>query len=177
MATAAFSAFTYEGRPLPIPPPSVESVDASDRLLVTARVVQQLKDVQSSKVRELLRDRKEVQRLLQRKDLPDGKGSAACDLDLNTHALGVACYLFMRPSAIAVQMGQCSTCESPASIGPMAQCVAEDLTQKNWIGGACTNCYYKGRGLQCSLRRGIYYAFMHWDDYCESTLADLCTSS
>lgn len=49
------------------------------------------------------------------------------------------------------------------SIGPMEMCVAEDDEnvhgpvggeRRSFIGGACTNCYYKGRGAQCSLRLG-----------------------
>lgn len=158
MSSAPISDFTYKGRPLPTPAPSLEDADASDALLLTARLVQQLLDFKAPKVRKLLQERKEVQRLVQLKDLPGGKGSATYDLVGNTHALGVACYLFMQSSAITiVDYQECSICASPNSVGPMAQCVAEDPAQGNWISGACTNCYYKGRGLQCSFRQGICY--------------------
>ncbi|KAK1835060.1 hypothetical protein QBC39DRAFT_341479 [Podospora conica] len=60
-------------------------------------------------------------------------------------ALAIAHHLF----CARTNEDTCQACQAPNSEGPSAQCVVPDLADGK---GECTNCQYRGRGNQCSLR-------------------------
>lgn len=149
MARHDLNDFTWMGEPLSNPPDWVNGVEYEEvtPLDLTTWLVDKFRLSTQRDISRLLDETQTVRRLFSPREVQDGWSNKDAEWDITkaTHAFGIAMYIFCENKAAE----QCNTCRHRASIGPAEECVVDKGGRAQ---GACTNCYYKGRGGTCSHR-------------------------
>lgn len=143
------NAFTWRGKPLSNPPDWLNGVEYEEvtPLELTTWLVDKFRQSTQRDVARLLDETHIVRRLFSPREVLEdwSYADAEWDIDKPTHVFGIAMYIFCKNKAEE----KCNTCKHRASIGPAEECIVDEDGRAQ---GACTNCYYKGRGGTCSHR-------------------------
>ena len=149
MSRQALNNFSWEGQPLSSPPDWINGVEYEEvtPLELTTWLVDKFRLTTHNDVGRLLDDTQTVRRLFSPKMVYKNKRWTDAEWEISnpTHAYSIAMYIFCEKK----DAGKCSSCMHKASTGPGDECIVDTDGRAE---GACTNCYYKGRGKQCSHR-------------------------